>query len=83
MVKTVLKINGMRCGMCESHIATTIRNHVPTAKKVKASRIKNEASFLSDEPVDLEALKKAIDETGYECVSINSEPYEKKGLFGK
>ena len=26
MIKTTLKIDGMMCGMCESHINDTIRN---------------------------------------------------------
>ena len=34
-------IEGMMCGMCETHIADTIRKAVPDAKKVKASRRKN------------------------------------------
>ena len=27
MVRTVLKIDGMMCGMCESHMNDLIRNH--------------------------------------------------------
>ena len=27
--------------------------------------------------------KTAIDETGYTCLSVESAPYEKKGLFGR
>ena len=33
--------------------------------------------------VNPEALKAAIEDTGYHYISISSEPYEKKGLFGK
>ena len=44
MVRTVLKIDGMMCGMCEAHICDTIRKAVPSAKKVSASRSKKEAS---------------------------------------
>ena len=83
MIRTVLKIDGMMCGMCESHISDTIRKAIPSARKVSASRRKKEASFLSEEPVDTVSLKAAIDATGYECLSIESSPYEpKKGLFG-
>ena len=83
MIKTTLKIDGMMCAMCESHICDTIRKAVPSAKKVKASRGKKEASFLTDEPVDEETLKAAIDATGYPCLGVESAPYEKKGLFGR
>jgi copper chaperone CopZ len=80
MVKTTVKIDGMACTMCEAHIKDTIRNTIPNAKKVAASHLKGEASFISD-GVDEEKLKKAIDGTGYTFVSAKSEPYEKKGLF--
>ena len=83
MIKTILKIDGMVCGMCEAHVCDTIRKAVPSAKKVEASRSKKEASFLTEEAVDPTALKAAIDATGYTCMAIASVPYEKKGLFGR
>ena len=83
MVRTVLKIDGMMCGMCEAHVCDTIRKAVPSAKKVSASRGKKEASLLSEEAVNAEALKAAVDATGYTCLGVESAPYEKKGLFGR
>ena len=81
MIKTTLKIDGMMCGMCEAHVCETIRKAVPEAKKVAASRSKKEATFLTEEAVDNDNLKTAIDATGYTCLGIESAPYEKKGLF--
>ena len=83
MVKTVLKIEGMMCGMCEAHICETIRRAVPEAKKVTASRSRKEASFLTEETVDTEKLKAAVDATGYTCLGAESAIYEKKGLFSR
>ena len=82
VIKTTMKIEGMMCSMCEAHVCDAIRKAVPAAKKVAASRSKKEASFLTEEPVDNESLKAAIDATGYSCLGIESAPYEKKGLFG-
>ena len=82
MNKVTVKIDGMMCGMCESHICDTIRRAFPDAKKVKASRAKKEAVFLTDESVDAEKLRKAITDTGYTFISAESEPYKKKRLFG-
>ena len=82
MEKATVKIDGMMCGMCEVHICDTIRKAFPDAKKVKASRAVGEATFLTDEPIDKERLEKAITETGYTFLSITSEPYKKKLLFG-
>ena len=83
MVRMVMRIEGMSCGMCEAHICDTIRKAVPSAKKVTASRSKKEASFLTEGPVDEERLRAAVDATGYTCEGISSEPFEKKGLFGR
>ncbi len=82
MIKTTVKINGMACGMCESHINDVIRKTFPKATKVSASHTKGEASFVTEEAVDTAALEKAIEDTGYHYVSQTSEPYVKKKLFG-
>ena len=83
MKKITVKIDGMMCGMCEAHICDTIRRAFPDAKKVSASRKSGEATFLYDGAVDEEALKKAIADTGYTFVSVSTEEYKKRGLFGR
>ncbi len=83
MYKVIAKIEGMMCGMCEAHIADTISRAFPDAKKVSASRKQGEATFLSEQEIDREKLKKAIEETGYTFVSVSVEPYIKRGLFGR
>ena len=83
MIRTVLKIDGMMCGMCEAHVCEAIRKAVPAAKKVTASRSRKEASFLTEEAVDTDRLKAAVDATGYVFLGAESAPYEKKGLFGR
>ena len=82
MIKTTMKIDGMMCGMSEAHVCNAIRKAVPGAKKVAANRGKKEASFLTEEAVDTDSLKTAIDATGYTCLGIESAPWKKKGLFG-
>ncbi len=83
MIKTTAIIDGMMCAMCEAHICDTIRKAVPGAKKVSASRGRKEASFLTEAPIDADALKQAIDATGYVCLRVESAAYEKKGWFGR
>ena len=83
MILTTLKIEGMMCGMCEAHICDTIRKAVPSARKVTASRKRKEATFLTEEAADPERLQEAVNATGYTCLSVRSEPYERKGWFGK
>jgi len=82
MIRTTVQIEGMACGMCEAHIADTIRKSFPEAKKIKVSHKKGTAVFLTQAETDEEKLKTAVEETGYRVLSVLSETYEKKGLFG-
>ncbi|MBP3489700.1 MAG: heavy-metal-associated domain-containing protein [Roseburia sp.] len=82
MVKMTLEIEGMSCGMCESHVNDTIRRAF-SVRKVSSSHSKGQTELIAENPIDEEALRKAIDETGYVLVSVKTEPYEKKGLFGR
>ena len=84
MIKTTLTIDGMMCGMCESHINDTIRQSFKV-KKVASSHSKGIAEVISESTLDDTALREAIGKTGYEVLAIKTEPYEKKhfSLFGR
>ena len=84
MVKTIVGIDGMMCGMCEAHMNDAIRKEFDV-DSVKADRNKKQAEIISKEELDSEKLKKVVADTGYTFLSVESEPYEKKGfhLFGK
>ncbi len=83
MIKTTVKIEGMVCVMCEARLNETIWRLYPQAKKVRSSHVKGVASFLTEETPDADALRAAIDATGYRFVSCENAPYEKKGHFGR
>ena len=80
MVKTVVKIDGMACGMCESHMNDSIRNNFKV-KSVKSSHSNKESVVVSEESLDEEKMKKVVTDTGYTFVGMSEEPYENKGLF--
>lgn len=80
MVKTIIKIEGMACGMCESHMNDAIRNKFKV-KKVSSSHTDKESVVISEEVLDEAEVKKVVEDTGYTFVSLSSEPYEKKGFF--
>ena len=82
MFKTVLKIDGMMCGMCEAHVNDAIRKAIPEAQKVTSSHTKGESSFLSEAEPNVDRLKEAINETGYTVLSMNTEAYNKKKFLG-
>ena len=82
MVETILRVDGMMCGMCESHINDVVRK-IARVNKVTSSHTKGETVIVSEQeqPVDVEALKAAIAETGYTVTGVQTRPYEKKGFF--
>lgn len=82
MVKTTLKIDGMMCGMCESHVNDAIRNAFPV-KKVTSSHSKGETVIISEEALSEDKIREVMQPTGYELKDITSESYEKKGLFSR
>ena len=84
MIKTTLSIDGMMCGMCESHINDTIRQSF-NIRKVTSSHTKGVTEIISEKSLDETAVKETIGKTGYEVLAIKTEPYEKKrfSLFGR
>ena len=80
MTKITMKIDGMMCGMCESHMNSAIRN-VFSVKKVTSSHKSGETVILTDTDIDEAQLKETVGQTGYVLKSITKEPYEKQGIF--
>lgn len=78
MIETVVKVDGMMCGMCESHVNDAIRKAFPAVKKVTSSHGKGETVVISEDPLDEAQVKAAIAATGYDFKGMSSEPYQKK-----
>lgn len=79
MIKTTVGIDGMMCGMCESHVNDAIRKSFDV-KKVSSSHSKKKTEIISEEAIDEDKLRAVIDETGYTVLSVDSEPYKKTGF---
>lgn len=77
-----LKIDGMMCGMCESHVNDVIRKNFKI-DKVTSSHSKNETKIITDEDISFEKLKEVINPTGYKILDYKIEEYQKKNLFQK
>ena len=82
MVKITLGIDGMKCGMCESHVNDVVRKSADV-KKVSSSHARNRTVIVAEDGVDLAAIRAAIEKQGYRVLSAETEPYVKKGLFGR
>ena len=82
MYKTTVRIDGMMCGMCESHVNDAIRAKL-SVKKVSSSHKNEETVIISENELTKEMITAVLEGSGYTVVSITCEPYEKKGLFDR
>ena len=80
MKEIILKIDGMKCNMCEAHINDSVRKII-NAKKIKSSYKKNNTIIICEDYVDEFLIEDAIEKQGYKIISKDSHPYIKKGLF--
>lgn len=79
MVKTIVKVDGMMCGMCESHVNDAVRQAMQV-RKVTSSHTRGETEIISEDALDEDAVRAAIEKTGYAVTGVRSEPCEKKGF---
>ena len=84
MYKTTVLIDGMACGMCEAHVNDAVRS-AANVRSVSSSYKKGVTEIVTDAEPDTDAIKAAIEKTGYRVISSVTTSYEKKGfrLFGK
>ena len=82
MYKTVVSVDGMMCGMCESHVNDAVRNAF-AVDKVTSSRKNKQTVIYSKEKLDEEKLLATIEATGYTAALIEVREEEKKGFLRK
>ena len=81
MVQITVKVDGMQCSMCEAHVNEAVRRALPV-KKVTSSHSKGQTVILAEQPLDEQAIRAAIEPTGYRVLGIESGPCRQKGFFG-
>jgi len=69
-LKYILNVEGMRCGMCETHINDVIRNNIDV-KRVKSFRRTNTVIIESYTIINVVYVKKLINDSGYTVSSIS------------
>ena len=82
MLKITLEVEGMRCGMCETHVNDVVRR-VDGVKKVKSSHAKGRTEVVAEDGTNIGLIKEAIAKQGYGVGKVETEPYEKRGLFSR
>lgn len=77
MVEITAKINGMACGMCETHINDAVRNNFKV-KKVTSSHSKAQTVIVAEEDIPDDKLKEVVEKAGYEFAGADRKPYVRK-----
>lgn len=67
MSEAVYSVSGMSCGHCESAITKEV-TAIPGVTSVKAVASTGLLTVASEQPVDDESVRVAVDEAGYELV---------------
>ena len=79
LYKITLGIEGMACGMCESHVNDAVRKAF-VVKRVSSWHGRKRTEILAEQPIAEEELRAAIGRTGYTVTSYACAPYEKKSF---
>lgn len=81
MIELIISVEGMKCGMCESHVNDVVRR-VDGVKKVYSSHKKNHTIVVAEDTVDTQSILDAIKAQGYGVGGVQSKSFVKRGLFG-
>ena len=73
LYRLTLKIEGMSCSMCESHVNDAFRNELKP-RKVSSDAKKGETIIIAGIPYSRERLKGILDPIGYKLVSVSIRP---------
>lgn len=71
-MKYILKIDGMYCSMCESHVNDAIRNNFQV-KKVKSKHKIGDVLIETINPIDLEKLTNTLNSAGYKVLDLKED----------
>ena len=77
MIKINIKVEGMMCGMCETHINDAVRR-ISEVKKVSSSRSDKETVIIAENDIPDDKIKAVIGALGYGVMGIERSAYEKK-----
>ena len=72
-----VSIDGMMCGMCESHVKDAIRKAFPDARGLTASHETGKARFTLERTVSVREIMTELDETvasqGYRILGVKTQ----------
>ncbi|MFI5927095.1 heavy-metal-associated domain-containing protein [Micromonospora sp. NPDC051543] len=67
MVDTTYQVQGMTCGHCVSAVSAEV-GAIEGVRDVRVDLATGQVTVSSEQPVDTEAVRAAVDEAGYDLV---------------
>ncbi|MGV9210972.1 heavy-metal-associated domain-containing protein [Micromonospora sp. RB23] len=67
MVDTTYQVQGMTCGHCVSAVSAEV-GAIEGVRDVRVDLASGQVTVSSEQPVDTEAVRAAVDEAGYDLV---------------
>ena len=77
MIKINIKVEGMMCGICETHINDAVRR-ISEVKKVSSSHSDKETVIIAENDIPDDKIRAVIGALGYGVMGIERSAYEKK-----
>jgi copper chaperone len=68
MITESYQVKGMTCGHCVSSVSTEV-GAIPGVSEVSVDLAAGQVTVLSAEPLDVQVVRAAVDEAGYELVT--------------
>ena len=66
-METTYQVNGMTCGHCVNSVSTEL-SALPGVTDVQVDRAGGRVTVTSQNPLDVDAVRAAVDEAGYDLV---------------
>ncbi|MBC9002220.1 heavy-metal-associated domain-containing protein [Micromonospora aurantiaca (nom. illeg.)] len=66
-MKTTYQVNGMTCGHCVNSVSTEL-SALPGVTDVQVDLAGGRVTVTSQNPLDVDAVRAAVDEAGYDLV---------------
>ncbi len=82
MIKTTVRINGIKCSMCEAKISEGIKDAF-NVSEVNVSKEKGMAEIISKDDITNDKIKELIDDLGFEFVSSSNESIKNKCFISR
>jgi len=69
MTTTTYTVNGMTCGHCVSSVSAEV-GALPGVSQVNVDQASGVVTVTSEQPLDAEAVRGAVEEAGYELATV-------------